>query len=110
MQRVLPLHGLQLGDQDRGTNEAIFERGCNAVQIVPVVHDELVADIFFERGRQDAIVRSFSRPVEGLIRQIAEPGGKAKSQQREQPKNLIGIADRIGIVLFNLLGILIEQS
>jgi hypothetical protein len=52
-----------------------------------VVHDELVADIFFERRREDAIVCAFSRPVEGLIRQIAEPGGKAKPQQREQPKN-----------------------
>ena len=107
-------------------------------RLVPVIHDELVADLFFEGRGQDAIVCSFSRPVKGLIRQTAEPGGKAKSKPREQPKNEVGIyvdtlprclhkpgyvahissrkclhnliARRVGIVFFNLRRILIEQS
>jgi hypothetical protein len=45
------------------------------------------SDIFFERGRQDPIVCAVSRSIEGLVGQVAEPGGEAKSQQREQPKN-----------------------
>jgi hypothetical protein len=48
-----------------------------------MVHDELVAAIFLECGREDAIIRTFSRPVEGLVRQVAEPRGKAEPKKRE---------------------------
>jgi hypothetical protein len=47
------LHGLKLGDQDGGTNEAIFERCRNEIQIIPVLNDEVDPDLFFERGGEE---------------------------------------------------------
>ena len=83
LEGILPLYRLQLGDQDGGTNESIFERGGNTVEVIPVFDDEVNPEVFFERGRQHPIVCTASPAVECLVRQIAEARGEAKSQQCE---------------------------
>jgi hypothetical protein len=43
LQRIVPLEGLQLGDDQRGPYQAVLERGRQAVDVVPVPDDPVGA-------------------------------------------------------------------
>lgn len=59
LQRVLPLQRLQLGDDERGAHQAILKGRHQAVQVIPVLDDELGA----QRLAQDRVQRA----VRGLL-------------------------------------------
>src|SRR5690242_10679758 len=63
-----------------------------------------------QNGVENPVVIAFLRPVEDLVRQITQPGRKAKAEHLEQTKNQVGIAVSISVMFFDWQSILIEQS
>src|SRR5713226_9013480 len=59
---------------------------------------------------QNPIVRPFSCPIEGLIRQIAQAGSKTEAQHGEEAKHEFSEAASISVMFFNGRSILIEQT
>src|SRR5258706_13716844 len=85
LERILSLHGLEFGDDERWAHQPIFERGSQAIHIVPMAHNQVFTDILFEDWRQHAVIGVFARAIERLIGEVTQPGGKRETSDLDYP-------------------------
>ena len=101
-QRVLPGAGLELGDQQRGGDVALFERRADPEQVVPLRVDQGDLGVVLEqRARQgpSLVVAGRPGPVELFLGELRDPRREALVDEVEHRERRKGLTVAVGGVL-----------
>jgi len=93
---------LKLGDQQRGGDVALFERGADPQQVVPLRVDQVDLRVVLEqrtRQRPCLVVASPARPVELFLGQLRDPRREPLVDEVEHRERCEGLAVAVGRVL-----------
>ncbi len=94
--------GLKLGDQQRGGDVALFERGADSQQVVPLRVDQVDLGVVLEQRTRPwpcLVVASRARPVELFLGQFRDPRREPLVDEVEHRERGERLAVAVGRVL-----------
>ena len=110
LKRILPAQRLQLRHQQRRSHQAILQRRGHPVDLVPVLHDEVVSDRPAKHRVEGSAIGALPGPVDHLVGQIAKPRGKPQAESFAESEDEVRVPVRIRVVLLDAVCILVEDA
>ena len=92
-------------------NRAVPDRGSQSENFIPLGQEVRLLDRPADQGGQPRIGAIPIREVELLVRQIPDPGRKTVPQEVAHPKDVVGVAGGVRVVLLDpKVRLMVEQA